>query len=272
MKKQDGNFAKIIKKIEGTKSTFNQETKTIKKWVQEHLDKIGKNERLITENSDESKLKIFCILSTDLLMRAIQGERGDKIKEVINDKIKNLNDLNSKTYKEISKSSGYRFPKGLKVVLEGLETYFKKINYNWETYFKEANKMENIKEDFSTDELREIKYVSFKVRDLALSNFNKNYVAIDINVVRVITRLGLIDFGYDIVDPPCIEMGNNPSKTENYLFMHHLLKKLADDSKLSLVEIDRAFWHFGRTVCKTKPKCKECVIKDYCPTGKALIN
>jgi len=33
-------------------------------------------------------------------------------------------------------------------------------------------------------------------------------------------------------------------------------------------DLDRIFWHFGKTICQSKPKCSDCPIKPNCLTGK----
>ncbi|MBU1091618.1 hypothetical protein KKA27_02035 [Patescibacteria group bacterium] len=118
---------------------------------------------------------------------------------------------------------------------------------------------EKLKDNFQNDELLTIKYIGFKTRDLALSEFNNNYVANDLHVSRIMTRIGLLNYGFDLVKDNDLEMGNNPGDNKNYLFLHKLVLRLSDllDRKYSPTDLDRIFWHFGRSICKNKPQCNE---------------
>ena len=114
-----------------------------------------------------------------------------------------------------------------------------------------------------------IKNIGFKLRDLALSNFNPHYAAFDLHVSRVPTRIGLLNYGFELLNESGIEMGNNPADNKNYLFLHRLFIKLSKmtGEKFLAVDFDRIFWHFGKTICQSKPKCSDCPIKQSCLTG-----
>ncbi len=90
------------------------------------------------------------------------------------------------------------------------------------------------------------------------------------HVVRVMTRIGLLCYGFDLLQDNKLEMGNNPGNPKNYLFLHKLILKLSKltDNKYSPVDLDRIFWHFGRAICRSEPKCSECPINNMCLTGK----
>ena len=106
---------------------------------------------------------------------------------------------------------------------------------------------------------------------MALSVFNPNYVAFDRHVVRLISRTGLLNLGYKFVSKE-LDIGTDPSKQENYLFLHQLICKLSEQTKgiYKPVDIDRCFWHYGRTICKKEPKCPICPLKKICLTGKEV--
>jgi hypothetical protein len=67
-----------------------------------------------------------------------------------------------------------------------------------------------------------------------------------------------------------LEMGNNPTDDKNYLFLHRLFIKLSEmtKGKFTPADLDRVFWHLGKSMCGADPKCKYCHINDVCLTGK----
>jgi hypothetical protein len=124
--------------------------------------------------------------------------------------------------------------------------------------------------NFADDHLLTIKNIGFKVRDLALSCFEPSYAAFDLHVARVPTRIGLLNYGFELLGDPKIEMGNNPTDEKNHLFLHRLFLRLSEltENEISPAELDRIFWHFGRTCCGARPRCGECPVNDECLTGK----
>ncbi len=92
--------------------------------------------------------------------------------------------------------------------------------------------------------------MGYKTRDLALSEF---FVAIDLHVVRVTTRTGLLMHGYGDS-----RITTDLSKEAGYLFFHDLMLKLSrktgwPGTDYSPGEIDRMLWYFGRAVCRATP-------------------
>ena len=123
--------------------------------------------------------------------------------------------------------------------------------------------------NFEDDPFLKVKYIGFKVRDLSVSNFNNKYIANDLHVVRISTRIGLLNYGYHILKNDKYEMGNNPSNKKQYLFLHQLFQFLSNSTNnlYSPSDIDRTFWHLGRSICTVKPKCNKCPINNICLTG-----
>jgi len=117
--------------------------------------------------------------------------------------------LNKKNYEQILRKASYRWGSevGAQVIFEVVYK-FEQLKWDWKEYFRRAEKYH--KTDFQEDELLKIKHVKLKARDLALSSFNPNYVANDLHVVRVITRTGLLNYGFDLLENDELEMGNNP--------------------------------------------------------------
>jgi hypothetical protein len=271
MKIELPDINEIVELILPQKSTFNKEKKSILEWVLEHRKNIKKNNELINRNENKKRILILNILLNDLLMRAMKGERGAKIRKSLDKFLNNEDDLNLENYNRIMADCQYRFPKDGHQVITDVVHYFKdKLNWEWEQYFTMVEK--NCNDNFITDPLIKIKHIKFKVRDLALSNFNEHYIANDLHIVRVSTRIGLLAYGFDLLNDPRLEMGNNPQNEKNYLFLHKLFIKLSEhtNGRYSLADFDRIFWHFGRTICKSIPQCHKCPIKDICLTGKEI--
>jgi len=260
----------IISKIIKSKASFNGKTQRIEDWLAEHRDQVKKNQSLIKCKSDETDIEILLSFLRDLLIRAMKGERGNIVYEELKNSIKNKQDLNEENYQQILQRASYRFgPEvGKQVISEVVNIFAYQLNWEWEKYFERAEKSHET--NFQEDELLKIKHVKLKVRDLALSNFNPNYVANDLHVVRVITRIGLLNYGFDLLRENKLEMGNDPSNKKNYLFLHKLVHKLSKltNKKYLAADLDRIFWFFGKSICGTKPKCSQCPIKNLCLTGQ----
>lgn len=260
----------IISKIIEIKASFNGKSQKIEVWLKEHRNQIEKNQSLIKCKSDENDIKILLSFLRDLLIRAMKGERGNILYEELKNLIRSKKDLNEENYQRILQKARYRWGSkvGKKVMSEVVKVFAKELKWDWEKYFERA---ENCFEtDFQEDELLKIKHVKLKVRDLALSHFNPNYVANDLHVVRVMTRTGLLNYGFDLLRENKLEMGNSPSNKKNYLFLHRLVHKLSKltNKKYSAADLDRIFWFFGKSICDTKPKCSQCPIKNLCLTGQ----
>jgi endonuclease III len=260
----------IIPPILELKSTDNGKTQIIKKWVDEQRKGIRHHRQWVTNKSDENDIKIITDLLPNLLMRSMRGERGYPIGYELREAINSKQDLNYDNYVSLLQKAGYRWgPQvGAQVITDAVEIFKNKYGWNFALYFEEVER--HVDSNFQTDELLTIKNIGFKVRDLALSNFNPNYVANDLHIVRTTTRIGLWNYGFDLLGDDNLEMGTNPSNEKNYLFLHKLVLKLSKltDSEYSPVDLDRILWHFGRSVCKVKPQCSLCPINNHCLTGK----
>ncbi len=259
----------IINNINSTQSTYNNEKKSIKEWAQEHKQNIERNIELI-DNSPKNTIEIFKILIFNLLMRSMSGEIGAKIKVRLDKYILSKKDLTSTNFKNILKDTGYRFPRDGISVMNDVTQYLKnELDWEWKIYFEEAES--NYLNNFHTDKLLKIKFIKYKVRDLALSEFNKNYIAFDIHIARFIARTGLLNSGFDLLNDSNLDIGTDISNDKNYLYLHSLLLKLSKETnnQYSPAELDKCFWHFGRTICKSNPKCNICPINNICLMGIA---
>jgi len=253
----------LMKKILPTEASFvgdyihpalgKTATQTIEQWRLNYLKELKLNNSF----DNIQKFKVFI---TSLLLRANRGEVGGKLYNAFNNRVKRFSDLNKGNIREVLKDAGYRFQnQGTETVLNSKELLFNKYQGKWDKYFKEAK--EDYRNNFPNDDFLKIKGVSFKVRDLALSCFLKEYSANDFHVVDVLVRTGLILYGYGNLN-----FGTDPNNERNYLFLRNLIIKISEQTPYSPGEIDRIFWHFGRAICKSKPLCGKCPVKSICLT------
>jgi hypothetical protein len=204
----------------------------------------------------------------------MRGERGGILNKELQCSIQAKQDLTYENYLDLLKRANYRWgaTTGAQVINDVTNVFKNRYGWDWKVYFDEADKYAET--DFLQDELLKIRNIKFKVRDLALSSFNPNYVANDLHVVRVISRVGLLNYGFDLLGNGDLEMGNNPANRRNYLFLHKLVLKLSRlmNDEYSPADLDRIFWNFGRSICNANPKCFKCPIKNQCLTGKYLAS
>jgi len=119
--------------------------------------------------------------------------------------------------------AGYRFPnQGRQVVME-VKKLVAKPSFGWPRYFEEAEA--NYASNFPNDDFLRIKNIGFKTRDSALSEFSDRFVAIDMQVGKVILRTGLLLHGYG---DPRIDVAYQSDR--GYLFMHALLLNLSEQT------------------------------------------
>lgn len=139
--------------------------------------------------------------------------------------------------------------------LEELKSYIRSTGF----YNNKAKNIKNmaikVVEEYSgevpstLEELITLPGVARKTANVVLSNwFNKNEgIAVDTHVSRVSQRLGLTD-------------SNKPEKIEKDL-MDLYKKEEWGDLSLRLIE-------HGRETCKARnPLCRDCILKDICPSA-----
>ncbi len=260
----------VLNKMIDIESNFYDKTQTIALWLDDQRKDIQNNLELINNNSDENKVKILLIFVQNMLVRAMKGEKGLTLLTELKKRIKTLSDLTEDNYEIAIEKANYRWgvKTGVSVVSEIVKYFEQTLNWNWNYYLLLAD--ENRKTNFTNDELLKIKHVGHKLRDLALSNFNPHYAAFDLHVTRVSTRIGFLNYGFDLLKDTNLEMGNNPGNIKNYLFLHRLFMKLSQltNEKYLAVDFDRIFWHFGKTICGSIPKCYICPVRTSCLTGR----
>jgi len=228
-------------------------SKTISEWVEEY-------KRNVKESRNKPRDHIFFEFVIHLLARQSNERWWPKIEKWFQEikLIDNVNEM-SVTLEKL-KERGYRFPpQGVRVILDTKNVFLNKYGGDWDRYFKLAD--DNFKEDFPNDHFLKIKYVKHKVRDLALRSFSAKYIAVDSHVVDVLRRTGLICFSYLFG----LEMSTNREKEDVYLNLRKLCLRLSEEANLEPGELDRIFWHYGRSICTGgKPKCGQCVVNTIC--------
>ena len=243
---------------------------TIEGWLRRHRETFKNNQKLHIHRSERNDIKILCSMLRDLLVRATKGEMGERIYKEFLKNIKSKKDLTSKNYGTMLTGAKYRWgiATGTQVISDVVDLFGNKLKWNWSDYFDAAEKHHGT--NFQQDELLKVKNIGYKVRDLALSSFNRNYVANDLHVVRVMTRIGLLNYGFDLLSDSRVEMGNNPGNTKNYLFLHKLVLKLSrlTDREYFPADLDKVLWSFGKAICNDRPKCSSCPVRKLCLTGR----
>jgi len=224
-----------IKKVE---DSYNGERKTIEEWLAWEkrkreellgLDKVGK----------------FAYFSAALLQRAMRGEMFEKRAQLFAENFRSEKDIIPKNIERLLKEKNcYRWTiaEGVKIVMDVKRTVFSK-DFFWDDYFDKAKREAN--SGFKDDLFLKMKGVGQKVRDFALSLFLDEYLAVDVHIKRVLKRWGV-------------------EKSEDYGKVKEAARRLAESVGLSMWELDRVLWHFGRAVCESSPKCKICPVRDDC--------
>jgi len=244
-------------------SAFGEDSsvqKTILERIQDYSnDLVKKNKK-----GNFEKIIDFCLA---LLMRATSEnfmlptleyllKKYNSVEDILRDV-----DFIEKTKMKL-KELHYRYPeKGATVILNATKIFHTEYNSDIEVYLKLSQAPENLSDDFTADTMIKIKNVKYKVRDLGISMFNNNYIALDTHIIRILLRTGLILNSYTLGIAPYSDQNNSA----RYLDIWRTVKSLAEGAKIPLGELDRAFWNFGRSICKSQnPKCVNCHISKIC--------
>jgi len=251
------DIGEFLTRIADVQTTLDEETRTISYWHADYL-------RTVAVAREKAEIAIFNSFVNCLLERAMRGETWSRRMTVFERDFASLKDITPNRAMALMAEVGYRFPAaGQSVILDAKEVV-SADDFSWPAYIAQAE--QSYEDNFQQDPFLAIKGVAFKTRDLALSELSDRFVAVDLHVVRVTTRTGLLVCGYG--DP---RITTDVSYPRGYLFFHGLLLKLAretgwPDAGYSPGEIDRMFWHFGRAVCNARPSCETCPVSDICLT------
>jgi len=228
----------------------------------------------LTTAPQKPPLSIFCRFVNSLLERAITATSWKRRLEGFQKSFVSFKAITDESVSKVLDETGYRFPEdGLTVVRKAKEIATAPT-FTWSSYIEKAEQF--YETDFPDDLFRRIRCVGFKTRDLALSELSDRFAAMDVHLVRVISRTGLLLHGYGVMDAStevAKDISTDVGKDSGYLFFHALILKLArrtgwPGSGYSPGEIDRMIWNFGRTVCNNSPNCKPCPLAGICLTSK----
>jgi endonuclease III len=241
-----------------------RENSSVKKTILQRIQEYNNDLLKRNKKGNFEKIIDFCLA---LLMRATSEKFMRPTSEYLLEKYKSVEnilddvDFIEKTKMKLKKLH-YRYPeKGATVILKAIKRFHKEYNSDIEEYLKLSQAPENLADDFTTDTMIKIKNVKYKVRDLGISLFYNNYIALDTHIIRILLRTGLILNSYSLGIAPYSDQNNSA----RYLDMWRIVKSLAEKAKIPLGELDRAFWNYGRSICKSQnPKCEKCPISKIC--------
>ncbi|MHA2149914.1 MAG: hypothetical protein ACXAAN_14795 [Candidatus Thorarchaeota archaeon] len=252
----------IVDAVLDVRSTEPDDSKSrsIKSWMRI----LQKRSRNLMKASNDHKFFEFV---ARLLARQTNESWWGKIIPWFLDDISIVDNIPSKKrIEEKLRSMGYRFPpQGAQVILDAKKVYKSELNEDWRRYFKLAK--ENVVEGFRNDPFLDIKYVSFKVRDLALADFTLAYPVIDFHVIDVLRRTGLICYSYMLG-----EQLSTSNSGEDYHSIRRTCLGISEMVELKPALLDRLLWHFGKSICKTRPDCETCPLTMYCLYWQGLQN
>lgn len=255
------DFLKILNLLLPLMLSWQGRTYTINDWREKIL-------REVKENRKQTKIKTFNRFVSALLEGfRTKGKDYELRIELMNRYFHDFSDVTEENIQQILIVHKYSLKtRGLEIILNA-RRIAEPSPFQWEQYFCEAER--RYESGYVTDNFFEINGVGKKVRDFALSEFSTFYCAIDRHIADVIRRTGLLLYGYGQPD-----FGTSP--TENYNFLQRLIVKFsketgwAPDSSqgYSPKEIDTMLWFFSQEggICKARPGCSRCPIKDLCLT------
>ena len=236
--------------LDGDKRTIAQ----WREWYREDL----------TTARQKPSLSIFCRFVNSLLERATSAESWRRRLEGFQKSFVSFEAITDESVSKVLVEAGYRFPKDGLVVVKEVKGIVTAPTFTWSSYIEQAEQF--YETNFPEDPFLRVRGIGFKTRDLALSELSDRFAAMDLHVVRVISRTGLLVHGYGI---PTIS--TDVSKKSGYMFFHALILKLArrtgwPGSGYSPGEIDRMIGNFGRAVCNDRPGCRSCPLAETCLT------
>jgi len=242
-------FYESILDVKTPKAHDPSDIKTIRKWTKRVV-------RRQKEKMEYDQMGIFSIFSSDLLTANVRsGPWSIELIDWLNNEVIELSSLPSrKQIQSKLKRMRYRFPpRGARKIEEVAGVFLDKFNGDWSQYFRKARNY-----PYTEDPFLDVYHVARKTRDLAVSNFVLEYPTIDVHVARVLRRSGLVCHCYGLG----IEL--KTSERDGYEELSQLCVELSRQISVKPVQLDRALWHFGRSVCSSKPKCDKCPATSIC--------
>lgn len=254
-------ISRVIELLLPVQLEWEGESYTIDEWRK-------KTVKETVENRKQNKITIFNRFTSALLegFRTRGKDYGPRI-ELMNKYIHDFPDVTNSKIQKILIENNYSLKnRGLEVVLNARKIV-ESPSFQWQQYFCDAER--EYETGYGNDNFLRITGVGRKVRDFALSEFSTCFCAIDSHLADLIRRTGLLLYGYGQPD-----FGTSP--TENYNFLQRLIIQFSKESGWAIgaskgyspKEIDAMFWFFSneKGICKGRPECFRCPIKDICLT------
>ena len=158
-------------------------TRTIAEWRQVYRDRVA-------AAMQAPPLGIFLQFVNSLLERAMPAESWHRRMKAFREYFASFEDITDPSVKEVLGTTGYRFrTDGPGVVMEA-KRIVTAAGFTWAKYVGRAE--QRYESDFQDDEFLRIHGVGFKTRDLAVSELSNRFAALDLHVVRVTARTGLL--------------------------------------------------------------------------------
>lgn len=238
--------------VEDISSAIVEYPSGIKKTVHDHvkgqMQEIDKNCRL----PESEKFKVFI---GNFLYVQVKSETADKVSCYLRETFEapiRLAETNVDSLTAKFREFGYRFPKRAEVVIEVSKMLRDRFSGKIDDYvaFVDSN--------YFNDPILEVKGVSFKTRDIALSSFTKKYSLVDVHIIDVLSRTGLILNAYLYG----LHLTTDRSVEKNYLEITKLLDRLSKEARMMPFEFDQTLWFFGKDYCSLAPaRCQNCLAR-----------
>lgn len=248
---------KLVKLIPSTKSFIENISvaivesdgvkKPVKDYVSDQMHEIDENCKL--PNSEKFKAYIGKFLYVQ-----IRSGTADRAINYLSKNFNTPNELanaNAQSLVDEFRKIGYRFPNRAYVLIEISKILQEKFNGIIDDY------VAYVDNNYSNDPILNVKGVGFKTRDIALSSFTKKYSLVDVHIIDVLSRTGLVLNAYNYG----LKLTTDRSDDKNYLEITKLLNKLSKEAEMMPFEFDQTLWFFGKDYCSPM-KCSECLVRN----------
>jgi len=231
------------------------------------------------DKEKENQYEKFCYFVPNLLLRGEKGKKEINGKKyyISNILAENLLVLgidnefwsNEKYLFNLVKKSHYkvRWKNPVGKILKQSKEIFENDNKNLDLYLMDANsyfkyfRNNRNRDGYFQCDYRNIKFVGYKTRDLALSIYLDSVLAVDIHLKRVPHKLGFTKLS-DLPEAIWVRksISNSDYKKIAKFYIH-----LAHQLGITPHRFDRYIWNFASEICKEKnPLCNQCKVKN-CP-------
>ena len=120
----------ILHSLINVESTFDGKKQKICLWTEEHRTYINENKKLIEHSCEENDIKILLMFLQAVLVRAMSGEKGQKVFNELSRIIRRKIDLQEENYINALKRAEYRWgaEKGSMVISDIIHYFGEKLD------------------------------------------------------------------------------------------------------------------------------------------------